>query len=81
MNLLKSELHRISIRSRSITEFLHYVKAKADKLALIDQPMSLDDLTLFFSNVIGPEYGTIVSPICTRETPLCFLTSSLNKSW
>lgn len=52
--------------------FLHYVKAKADEIALIDQPVNLDDLTLFVINELGTEYATIVGPIHTRETSLRF---------
>ncbi|GFP84434.1 hypothetical protein PHJA_000587200 [Phtheirospermum japonicum] len=70
VNQLKSELYRVEIKDRSITQYLHYVKAKADKLALIDEPVSIDDLTLFVINGLGPKYAKIVGPTCTRETPL-----------
>lgn len=70
VNQLKSELYRVEIKDRSITQYLHYVKATADELALIDEPVSIDDLTLFVINGLGPEYATIVGPIRTRETPL-----------
>ncbi|KAL8479736.1 hypothetical protein ACS0TY_026608 [Phlomoides rotata] len=72
VNQLKSELYRLSIGSRSITEYLHHVKSKADELALIDQTVSADDLTLFIINGLGPDYGNIVGSIRTRETPLWF---------
>lgn len=34
--------------------------------------MNLDDLTVFVINGLGPEYGTIIGPIRTRESPLRF---------
>lgn len=44
-------------------EYRHYVKAKSDELALIDEPVSADDLTLFFINGLGPEYASIVNAL------------------
>ncbi|GFP81876.1 hypothetical protein PHJA_000330900, partial [Phtheirospermum japonicum] len=67
---LKTKLYRVEIKDHSITQYLHYVKSKADELALIDEPVSIDDLTLFVINGLGPEFVTIVGPIRTRETPL-----------
>ncbi|GFP95056.1 hypothetical protein PHJA_001650000, partial [Phtheirospermum japonicum] len=59
VNNLKSELYRIQIKDRPITEFLHHVKAMADELSLIDEPVKQDDLTLFVINGLGPEYASI----------------------
>ncbi|GFP94172.1 hypothetical protein PHJA_001561700 [Phtheirospermum japonicum] len=70
VNQLKNEIYRVEIKDRSITQYLHYVKAKADELALIDEPVSIDDLMLFVINDLGPEYATIVGPIRTQKTPL-----------
>ncbi|GFQ05643.1 hypothetical protein PHJA_002708400 [Phtheirospermum japonicum] len=72
VNNLKSELYRIQIKDRSIAEFLHHVKAMADELSLIDEPVKQDDLTLFVINGLGPEYASIVGPIRARETSLRF---------
>lgn len=72
VNQLKSELYRIYIGDSSVYEFLHYAKSKADELALIDQLVSTNDLTLFVINGLGLEYVIIVDPIRTCETSLCF---------
>lgn len=48
------------------------MKAKANELALIDHPVSADDLTLFVINGLGPKYATIIGLILTRETPSRF---------
>ncbi|GFP99708.1 hypothetical protein PHJA_002114900 [Phtheirospermum japonicum] len=72
VNNLKSDLFRVQIKDRSITEFLHHVKGMADELSLIDEPVKLDDLTLFIINGLGPEYASIVGSIRARETPLLF---------
>lgn len=72
VNQLKTDLARASIGSRSISEFMHFLKAKADELALIDQPVRNDDLTLYVVNGLGHAYRDIVGAICARETPYRF---------
>lgn len=72
VNNLKSELFRVQIKDRSITEYLHHVKGLADELALIDEPVKADDLTLFIINGLGADYASIVGPIRARETSLKF---------
>ncbi|KAF5475727.1 hypothetical protein F2P56_007503 [Juglans regia] len=47
---LKEELTLIQRGNRSITEYLHAVKALADEIAIIDHPISDDDLTLYVLN-------------------------------
>ena len=43
---LKEELTLIQRKNQSVTDYLHTVKALADEIALIDHPISDDDLTL-----------------------------------
>lgn len=45
--LLKEELTLIQRGNRSIPNYLHVVKALADEIAIIDHPISDDDLTLY----------------------------------
>ncbi|KAL8512237.1 hypothetical protein ACS0TY_018621 [Phlomoides rotata] len=58
---LKSDLSRAQIGSRSVTEFLHSLKAKADELALIDSPMSDDNFTICVINGLGPKFRDIIA--------------------
>jgi hypothetical protein len=51
---------------------MHTVKALADEIALIDHPISEDDLTLYILNGLGPDYREIAAPIWARERPLSF---------
>ena len=44
---LKEELTLIQRGNRSITDYLHVVKALADEIAIIDHSISDDDLTLY----------------------------------
>ena len=69
---LKEDLTLLQRGSQSITEFLHSVKNIADELALIDAPVTNDDLTLYILNGLGLEYREIVAPIRTRATSLTF---------
>jgi hypothetical protein len=44
----------------------------ADELALIDAPLSADDITLYVLNGLGPEYREMVAPIRAHESSLSF---------
>uniref|UniRef100_A0A2N9F5Y1 CCHC-type domain-containing protein n=1 Tax=Fagus sylvatica TaxID=28930 RepID=A0A2N9F5Y1_FAGSY len=69
---LKEDL-TLSIRgTRTVTEFLRAIKVIADELAIIDHPVSDDDLTLYILNGLGPEFREIAAPIRARETSLKF---------
>ncbi|KAF5450075.1 hypothetical protein F2P56_030454 [Juglans regia] len=69
---LKEELTLIHRGNRSITEYLHAVKALADEIAIIDHPISDDDLTLYVLNGLGPDFRGIAVPIRARESSLAF---------
>ncbi|KAF8389672.1 hypothetical protein HHK36_024191 [Tetracentron sinense] len=49
-----------------------YASQQVDELALIDAPVTNDDLTLYILNGLGLEYREIVAPIRTRATSLTF---------
>ncbi|KAF5466102.1 hypothetical protein F2P56_016057 [Juglans regia] len=69
---LKEELTLIQRGNRSIPNYLHVVKALADDIALIDHPISEDDLTPYVLNGLGPDFGEIAAPILAREKSLMF---------
>lgn len=48
------------------------MKHIADELALIDAPVTNDDLTLYILNGLGLKYRQIVAPIGTCATSLTF---------
>ncbi|KAF5468604.1 hypothetical protein F2P56_012746 [Juglans regia] len=69
---LKEELTMIKKGNQSVQEDLHTVKALADEISLIDQPISNDDLTLYILNGLGADFHEIAAPIRARERPLMF---------
>ena len=69
---LKEDLILIQRGTRTVTEFLYSIKSIADKLALIDAPLSTDDITLYVLNDLGLEYREMVALIRTREFALSF---------
>ncbi|KAE8682385.1 Detected protein of unknown function [Hibiscus syriacus] len=69
---LKEELTLIQRGNRSITEYLHSVKALADEIAIIDHSISDDDLTLYVLNGLGPDFQEIAVPIRAQESSLAF---------
>ena len=70
--VVKGGTHLNPAGTRSITEYLHAVKALADEIAIIDHPISDDDLTLYVLNGLGPNFLEIVAPIRARESSLAF---------
>ena len=69
---LKEELTLIQRGNRPILEYLHAVKGLVDEIALIDHPISDDDITLYVLNGLGPEFCEIAAPIRAREKSLAF---------
>ncbi|KAF5473121.1 hypothetical protein F2P56_009759 [Juglans regia] len=69
---LKEELTLIQRETRSIPDYLHSVKALADEIALIDHPISDDDLTLYILNGLCYDFREIAAPIRAQETSLAF---------
>jgi hypothetical protein len=69
---LKEDLTLIQKGNRSIQEYLHAVKALADEIALIDHPISDDDLTLYILHGLGSNFREIAAPIRAREKSLNF---------
>jgi len=60
---LKEELTLIKKANRSIQDYMYTVKALADEIALIDHPISEDDLTFYILNGLGPDYRENAAPI------------------
>ena len=69
---LKEELTLIQRGTRSITEYLHAMKALVDEITIIDHPISDDDLTLYVLNGLGQDFWEIAVPIQARESSLAF---------
>ena len=69
---LMEELTLIQRGTRSIIEYLHAVKALTDEIAIIDHPISNDDLTLYVFNGLGQYFREIAAPIRARELSLAF---------
>ena len=69
---LKETLTSSQRGTRSFSEFLQSVKSIADELALVDTPLTNDDLTLHILNGLGDEFHDIVGPIRARESSLSF---------
>lgn len=67
---LKEELTMSQRGNRSVIKYT--IKVLADEIALIDSPISTDDLTLYILNGLGPEYRKVIASIRFRETPLSF---------
>ncbi|XP_042957316.1 uncharacterized protein LOC122292838 [Carya illinoinensis] len=77
---LKEVLTLIQRGNRSILEYLHAVKGLANEIALIDHPISDDDVTLYVLHGLGPEFREIAALFGQEENLLplrSFMISSL----
>lgn len=69
---LKSKLVKNPKGNRTISEYLQDMKSIADDLALVQSPVSEEDLLVHILSQLGEEYGSIVAAIKIRETPLSY---------
>ncbi|WJZ89621.1 hypothetical protein VitviT2T_008827 [Vitis vinifera] len=74
---LKEDLTLMQCGNRSITKYLHSVKTIVDELALIDAPLSQDDITLYVLHGLGSNFRDIVAPIRARESSLSLLQNTV----
>ena len=55
-----------------MSAYLQNIKEIATELAIIDHPISNEDLTLNILNGLGPEFKEFSASLCTRDHPLSF---------
>ncbi|KAL6321984.1 hypothetical protein AAG906_035903 [Vitis piasezkii] len=67
-NLLKNP----SKGTMTVTDFLHYVKARTDELAILGALMEEEDLTEKILDGLGDEYKELVRPDQARDTSISF---------
>jgi len=78
---LKEEITLIKRKNCSILEYLHAVKALADKITLIDHPISDDDLNFYILNGLSFDFKDItasIRQICWFQILMIFITHILN---
>ncbi|XP_057956348.1 uncharacterized protein LOC131149674 [Malania oleifera] len=69
---LKEELNHIQQESHSVSEYLYAIKVLVDKLSVTDSLVSVNDITLYVLNDLGPKFHEIAVLIRARETSLTF---------
>nr|TKR83789.1 hypothetical protein D5086_0000265600 [Populus alba] len=69
---VKHQLKHPSKGSRSVTEFLHSVKASADELAILGAPMDPEDITDTILDGLDDDYKELVRAVQARDTSISF---------
>ncbi|VFQ94022.1 unnamed protein product [Cuscuta campestris] len=69
---LKSKLGKNPRGNRSITDYLHDMRTIADELALVQSPISEEDLVVHVLNQVGPDYDPISSAALLRPSAISF---------
>ncbi|KAK1441497.1 hypothetical protein QVD17_07436 [Tagetes erecta] len=69
---LKSKLAKNCKGTRSVAEFLNEMRSIADELALVQSPVSEEDLMVHVLTQLGQEYTSIAAALKVRETPVTY---------
>lgn len=69
---LKHQIRTTTKGTKTISEYLRTIKAKADDLALLGKPMDQEDLTEQILEGLGDEYKPEVDAINGRDNPISF---------
>ena len=70
--VLKQRLQLCMKGSNTVSDYLHTVKAIASKLAIIDKPVSIEDLNLYILNGLGSEFKEFSASLRTCDDPFSF---------
>ncbi|OMO94368.1 hypothetical protein COLO4_16378 [Corchorus olitorius] len=71
MMSLKDKLAQPRV-SKSVSEYFQSIRTMSDDLALINSPVSEDDLVIYALNGIGQEYKEIAVGIRARESVISY---------
>ncbi|CAL2238106.1 unnamed protein product [Prunus armeniaca] len=69
---LKERLTLMRREDKPVSQYLQDVKVIADELAIIDVPLSDDDLLLYILNGVGSEFKEIAAVVRSRDTSISF---------
>ena len=56
----------------NITDFVYFVKARSDELAILGAPMDIEDLTEKILDGLDDEYKELVRVVQARDTVISF---------
>jgi hypothetical protein len=56
----------------NITDFVYFVKARSDELAILGAPMDIEDLTEKILDGLDDEYKELVRVVQARDTAISF---------
>ena len=69
---IKEQLKHATKGSQTITEYMHFIKTRTDKLALLDKPLEDEDLIEKILDGLDDEYKSIFDTIEGCETLISF---------
>ncbi|KAM2697975.1 hypothetical protein EV1_037030 [Malus domestica] len=69
---LKKRLTLLRRENKPVSEYLQEVRVIADELAIIDVPLSDDDLLLYILNGVGSDFKEIAAVVRSRDTSISF---------
>ncbi|XP_019451859.1 PREDICTED: uncharacterized protein LOC109353962 [Lupinus angustifolius] len=70
---LKQRITTFTKGTQPMTTYIQGIKAIADELAIIDNPLDSTDLVIHTLNGLGADYKEISAALCSRETPINYV--------
>ena len=69
---VKNQLKNLTKGTMNITDFVYFVKARSDELAILGAPMDIEDLTEKILDGLDDEYKELVRAVQARDTAISF---------
>ncbi|XP_010523620.1 PREDICTED: uncharacterized protein LOC104801935 [Tarenaya hassleriana] len=70
---IKEQMRRHTKGAKSMDEYMHFFKIKADELALLGKPMDHEDLVDIILGGLGDEYKSVKDAVHARDTTISFV--------
>nr|TKS16446.1 hypothetical protein D5086_0000023460 [Populus alba] len=69
---VKNQLKNLTKGTMTITDFVYFVKARSDELAILGAPMDIEDLTEKILDGLDDEYKELVRAVQARDSAISF---------
>ncbi|XP_010545858.1 PREDICTED: uncharacterized protein LOC104818098, partial [Tarenaya hassleriana] len=70
---IKDQLRRFTKGTKSIDEYMHFYKVKADELSLLGKPLDHEDLLDFILVGLGDDFKPVKDVVHAKDSPMSFI--------
>ena len=69
---IKEQIKHVTKGTKTISEYMQFIKARVDELLSLDKPMVHEDLLEKILNSLGSDYQYVIDVVNGRDTPIFF---------